>query len=978
MRKLLLMLILALTAVPAAADGIPKASAFRVVCDTLTARCNRHFQVKSAVSLEKIFLRNDALDLYFNRSLADYPWHEDDALWFLSELNKEAGDLLNGYTVGLCMASGCRLEELVTPRLSRDGKYRQYAYSIQSPELRPLVRRPQARRISKGLYGRHIVLWQSHGLYWNEEEQRWKWQRATLHRTVEDMYTQSYVLQGVIPMLENAGAYVMTPRERDIQTQEVICDNDDSFVREGPGRVRQCGTYTEQGSWQTASCPGFADLKQVYSITDNPFKTGTVRTAKCSVTPASVARWTPDIPERGEYAVYVSYASFKNSCREARYTVNHLGGATVFTVDQTRGGGTWIYLGTFEFAPGTDGWVELINRGGGNEVVSADAVRFGGGMGKVARGGCISGMPAFTEGSSYWMPWAGADSTLRQWEKDYTNDFATRGAWVQMMNREKKIRFDCSLAFHTDAGVTPNDSIVGTLAIYSLKGDKGRDFPDGSDRLTSRTYADFVQTQIVEDVRIGFEPKWTRRQLWDRSYSESRTTEVPAMLLELLSHQNFADMKYGLDPSFRFLVSRAVYKGILKYLAARYGCSYVVQPLPVHAMAAEFTENGEIRISWKPTMDMFEPTAKPKGYTLYTRIDGGAFDEGVPVLECETVMPIEKGHIYSFKVCAWNDGGSSFPSEVLSAGVPSLASGGAVLVVNNFDRVAAPAWIDTPDYAGFESRLDAGMPYVRDICYIGDNYEFRRSLKWESDDAPGFGGSYSDYAGYAVAGNTFDYPVVHGASLMRLGRPFCSMSSEAFCADTTLAGAYSCLDLICGAQLTTVCGSGTYNPRFQVFPAQLRSALRAWTRNGNPLFVSGSRIATDVWDKVYNYEADSLSVADTREFVQEVLGYRFASSYGTNTGMLDGMPFYDSENPLCYAVPHPDGIKPARAGAKIWMRYGGMDEPVWLWHGGSGVSAAVCYDAGTHRAVSVGVPLECLKRPSDRDRVLREALEFLK
>ena len=50
------------------------------------------------------------------------------------------------------------------------------------------------------------------------------------------------------------------------------------------------------------------------------------------------------------------------------------------------------------------------------------------------------------------------------------------------------------------------------------------------------------------------------------------------MLLELLSHQNFADMRYGLDPSFRFDVSRAVYKGVLRYLASQYATDYVVQP----------------------------------------------------------------------------------------------------------------------------------------------------------------------------------------------------------------------------------------------------------------------------------------------------------------------------------------------------------------------------------------------------------------
>ena len=967
MRRLILTLLLLLAFLPLEAQNVPKASQFKEICDTLTERCNRRFLVKSRVILDRVRLDGEALDFTFDRSLANYPWHQEDVLWFLSELNTEAADLIGKHTIGTCKASGSRLEDLVTPRLTRDGKARDYVHSIEVKSTRPFVRRNYARHISKGLYGRHIVLWQSHGRYFNEKEGIWKWQRATLHRTVEDMYTQSYVLQGVIPMLENAGAYVMTPRERDVQTYEVVCDNDPSFERSGDPLVRLCGEYSESGRWTTATEPGFADAKEAYEITDNPFRMGTARIAKCSVSPASVARWTPDIPERGEYAVYVSYVSRSNSCREARYTVHHLGGKTEFLVDQSKGGGTWIYLGTFEFAPGTQACVELDNKGDRSEVVSADAVRFGGGMGKITRGGSTSGMPAFAEGSSYWMPWAGADSTLRMWTTDYTNDYATRGLWTQMMMQEKGIPFDCSLAFHTDAGATPNDSIVGTLAIYTLQGDNGRKFPDGSDRITSRTYADFVQTQIVEDLRAGFDPKWSRRMLWDRSYSESRTTEVPALLLELLSHQNFADMKYGLDPSFRFTVSRAVYKGILKYLAARYHSAYVVQPLPVHAFSAELVGQNSVRLRWQPTADPLEPTAAPRGYTLYTRMDDGSFDDGVPVFENDVVMPIQPGHLYSWKVEAWNDGGCSFPSELLSAGVPVGANGAPVLIVNNFDRVAAPAWVDTPAYAGFDSHLDTGMPYMRDICYIGENYEFRRDKPWTSDDGPGFGGSYTDYAGSVVAGNTFDYPSVHGESLMRLGRPFCSMSAEAFCAaDSTLAVAYGCLDLICGAQVTTKCGSGAYPVRFSVFPSAMQAALRGWSGKGVSMLVSGSRIATDVWDTVYDFTPDSLTVAVGKEFVQEVLGYRWSSSHGTNTGMIGGMPFYNSPNPVRYSVPNQDGILPGHEGASIWLRYGSTNVP-----------AAIKYDSGTHRVVSVGVPIECLKNASDRDRVFREALEFL-
>ena len=113
---------------------------------------------------------------------------------------------------------------------------------------------------------------------------------------------------------------------------------------------------------------------------------------------------------------------------------------------------------------------------------------------------------------------------------------------------------ELSFAFHSDAGTTKNDDIIGTLGIYCTKGDK---YANGTDRMNSRQLTDMVMSNICSDVRAQFDSKWIRRGMWDASYYEARVPEVPAMLLELLSHQNFADMRYGLDPTFRFTVSRA-------------------------------------------------------------------------------------------------------------------------------------------------------------------------------------------------------------------------------------------------------------------------------------------------------------------------------------------------------------------------------------------------------------------------------------
>ncbi|MDO4820171.1 MAG: hypothetical protein Q3994_07350, partial [Prevotella sp.] len=79
---------------------------------------------------------------------------------------------------------------------------------------------------SYGLQGRHLTVWASHGIYYNVEKQRWIWQRVPLHLTREDLFTQTIVVPYLMPMLEDAGAVVFTPRERDWQRNEVVVDND--------------------------------------------------------------------------------------------------------------------------------------------------------------------------------------------------------------------------------------------------------------------------------------------------------------------------------------------------------------------------------------------------------------------------------------------------------------------------------------------------------------------------------------------------------------------------------------------------------------------------------------------------------------------------------------------------------------------------------------------------------------------------------
>lgn len=90
--------------------------------------------------------------------------------------------------------------------------------------------------------------------------------------------------------------------------------------------------------------------------------------------------------------------------------VIHQGIATEFTVNQQMGGGTRTYLGTFTFDKGSkiDNCVMLTNQSHSKGIITADAVRFGGGMGNIARGGTTSGYPRALEGARYAAQWAGA------------------------------------------------------------------------------------------------------------------------------------------------------------------------------------------------------------------------------------------------------------------------------------------------------------------------------------------------------------------------------------------------------------------------------------------------------------------------------------------------------------------------------------------------------------------------------------------
>ena len=984
------------------------------ISDSLTVIVNKYTLLERA-TVVGFSAKNGAVVVSMGEKFGYMPFRPDNVIRIYNAISTICK---KKYVVNsvVCLVDGRRIEDLIPNYYNQSNIDTTRQFSIPMVTHPLVLNSSRPFDIESGLQNRHIALWQSHGWYYNQRKMRWEWQRPRYFQTVEDLYTQSYVLPFLVPMLEKAGANVLLPRERDTQLNEVIVDNDS---KDNISRYREQNEYKR---WEKGDFPGFANTKKTYLFGENPFTLGTYRktTTITNSDEVSHIEWTPNIPEAGKYAVYVSYKSLENSTTDARYTVIHSGIKTEFTVNQTMNGGTWLYLGHFYFEKGKSNLnkVMLSNVSSDEDkVVTADAVKFGGGMGNMARNPYsgiirdtttvhgtadsliakpvpvippqpvytpeISQRPRYVEGSRYWLQWAGVPDSVYSRTKglnDYSDDFQSRGFWVNYLaggsavspnTRGMNIPIDMAMAIHSDAGATISDSIVGTLGICTIKNTAGiYTFANGVSRWASRDLTDIIQTQVVADLRKTFAPEWTRRGMWNKSYSESRVPEVPTMLLELLSHQNFADMRYGLDPRFRFTVSRAIYKGMLRYISAANKTTYVVQPLPVEQFSCRFADKNTLRLSWKAVTDSIEPTARPENYVLYTRINDSDFDNGVVVSSTDMNISVQTGKIYSFRVTAVNKGGESFPSEILSA-YRAPNPKGEVLIVNGFDRLAAPAsFVIDSTYAGFLTDYDAGVPYQNDIAFVGKQFEFNRYARWKSDDAPGYGSCHANFETKPIAGNTFDYPYIHGKSIRQAGYSFVSCSEKAVLAGDIDLTKYKLLDLILGKQKQTFIGNAKKAPDFKTFPLALQQSLENYCRGGGNLLVSGAYIGSDLCEPLNSQQGD-------RQFLENVLKIRYVTSHASSSGAVRvvGSPlrffrkmdfaYYDTPNTERYYVESPDAIEPAVDNAYSICRYGENNR-----------SAAVAYD-GAYKVCSFGFPLETIQSDKDRATLMESVLTFL-
>ncbi len=129
----------------------------------------------------------------------------------------------------------------------------------------------------------------------------------------------------------------------------------------------------------------------------------------------------------------------------------------------------------------------------------------------------------------------------------------------------------------------------------------------------------------------------------------------------------------------------------------------------------------------------------------------------------------------------------------------------------------------------------------------------------------------------------FDYTYAHGRAVADAGYGFVSLSVDAF-VESPLPGVPAVIDLILGKQKQTAVGTGLKS-RFKAFTPGLKAKLKECTDNGYSVFVSGSYVASDIWDNPYS---DSLAMVSDKDFAAGVLGYKWRAGQATVTGSVCG------------------------------------------------------------------------------------------
>ncbi len=738
----------------------------------------------------------------------------------------------------------------------------------------------------------------------NTTDGAWSFQRGPLLGMIEDLGNVDQ-MTFLADYLFRAGATVVPLRPIGHQVNEVVLDNDDVEV-------------TFVGNWTNSN-------SSIYfgSAGDVPY-----RFASTSATETAYARYQPKITSAGFYPVYAWTRSGSDRATDQLYRVHHSGGTTEVTINHRLVGNGLVYLGTYHFEEGTDGYVDISNRSDSpSSVVIADMIRFGNGMGDIDRGGGISGLPREDESGLYWVMWHVNNSQgiptseyrATSVDRDAAVSFSPR--YAEYMNREAggSLSDRVFVSYHSNAA-----GGRGVLGLFNGNNTPSSATPNQF--LLADTLGRAVNDDMVAQNGL-FEHAWFDRGsgvTLDRSDIEFGeinnnviNNEFDATIVEVAFHDNQLDAELMRDPQVRDALARATYQGIVDYFRAVDGNTTSIVKLPA-APTDVFVESnaaGSVTVSWTPPAANAYLGDTPTGFRIYVSANGYGFDGGTYVAggatNSVTLSGYDRNTPYYFKVVAENEGGESAGSEVMAV----LPSGGVkqVLIVSGFDRLDRALNPKQPAYLGV----------------VTDRVRPRES-------------------------NSFDYTVQVGSAIQASapGVHFTSTSNEA-----VISGAVNLADF-----QTVIWILGEESSADDTFNATEQAKVAQFIGGGGNLFLSGAEIGWDL-DNLNNgrafYEGTLLAnyVADDANTYQ---------ASGVAGRIFDGLNLTFDNGSLFYDVNFPDVINP-QAGALAALTYA---------NGAGNAAIQATGTGGKGSLVMLGFPFETITTAENRTAVMDRVLDF--
>lgn len=771
--------------------------------------------------------------------------------------------------------------------------------SVRKPSVRSFpsdaVVRPQP---PNGLTGKSVFISSGHG--WRYANNAWRLQRGLLHNLIEDIHNAEIGNYYLNRYLWNAGARVYPVRERDMNRNMTIVENS------GPG-------YSTTGNWtNSTSAPKYWGDDYQY--------------APVSLSETAVATFTPDIPEDGYYGVHLWYTASPNRSEDARFTVHHAGGSTQWIQNQQEDGITWLYIGTYYFYAGSNpdtGSVQLSNQGSNtSQYVIADAVRFGGGLGVIERGGVTSGKPRWEESAVFNAEFHKAPTSVYKNSEgqDMTVWALPRFAQYMLEPGDDGVY----VSHHTDAF---NGSVRGTTSFAYASGGWGHPFNGTPGSLELR---DRVHCSMVAAYKHFIDPNWVDRQRTTFWLGEINPVnlDMPATLTELCFHDNALEAEFIKDPLFRQVSGKSIYIGVLRYFEQRDGGTWIVLPEPPTHLNV-IANNGEVTVSWQAPPEIkltdvfgtFSYADRATGYKVYTSRDGFSWDNGIVVTGEQntsyTFTDLDFGTPYYFRVTAINDGGESFPTEVLGTRFSEVRPG--ILIVNGFNRLDKDLLVHEPF------------------------------------------GSGTLYRGYIDRMNAFNYIHHYGSALDINNFNFNSTSNGSLTAGQVSLNAYHTVIWILGEESDEV--DNTFN-------ATERTLVQNFINQGGNLFLSGSDIGFNL-ARPDNGAAPSFFQQYLKaDYIQD--SSQIWSAQGVPDSIFEGISgfgFDDGTGPI-YKSRFPDVYEAAQGGIQA------------LLYSGSSHTAAIQYEGAapgsseTYRLVHFGFPFETILHDSTKGIIMNRVLSF--